>query len=115
MEEGSKRKISEEIAKFSIQLEKSKNPEDKKLIKKHIEDLKNKLRKSEEVFGNLKKFKPLKETKTEDARKEDKIEQKKIQKSLISVLPKQEVQELRKFLPHSNQKNLKVLKETGNF
>ncbi|MFA4952996.1 MAG: type II secretion system F family protein [Candidatus Pacearchaeota archaeon] len=78
MEEGSKRKISEEIAKFSIQFEKSKNPEDKKLIKKHIEDLKNKLKKSEEVFGNLKKFKPLKETKTEDVGKEDKIERKKI-------------------------------------
>ena len=66
MEEGgSKRKISEEIAKFSAQLEKTKNPEDKKLIKKHINDLKNKLRRSEDVFGKLKKFKPLEENKIE--------------------------------------------------
>jgi len=65
-EEVSKRKISEEIAKFSAQLERTKNPEDKKLIKKHIEDLKNKLRRSEEVFGKLTKFKPLKENKIEE-------------------------------------------------
>ena len=54
-EEGKKRKISEEIAKFSVQLEKARNPEEKKLIIKHIEDLKNKLRKSDDVFGKLKK------------------------------------------------------------
>ena len=71
--EGENKKISEEIARFSAQFEKTKNFEDKKLIKRHIEDLRKKLRKSENVFGSLRKteIKPLKENKTEIKRPED--------------------------------------------
>ena len=78
-EEDSERKISEEIARLSVQFAKTKNPEDKKLIKKYIDGLKEKLKKSENVFGSLKKInaKPL---------KEDKIEQKKIEKIRYDIL-----------------------------
>ena len=85
--EVSGRKVSEEIVRLSGQLEKIKDSGERKLIKKHIDGLKEKLKKSENVFGvDKKNSKPLKSIKDVEKQEEKKIIDSAMEETLNSEL-----------------------------